>query len=354
MPYHWDETSMMWYTEAPRMRHVWNFVNRLNEAAASATELQPLLNGSTYKIVHRFNKGGADKTFNFFLDSSPNDYRDICKPAKKGTTAFRTAVTARAPVAEIPADQPGGPKPAVPARAAVQGKGKFDLMLYKLGEDETAWSIKINNTNTTFAYDGILTVFIKVGFKFENYKQKTGPTSYTTNDWSSGGAPNKAAWMNAVRNYIKNKLNGRFYLQGNNADFKKTYLFFFPLCIDLDGKATGSKPADYTKAHYTVRVTYNNNDKVPKPATATDIRVGNNVSRSWLARYLFGQDASWTGAATAYHDTDESQPAVNKIVRSLGTGTAVAFQASDLEFIRDWLRTELGDNSFALVGTPKP
>ncbi|MCX5753077.1 MAG: hypothetical protein NTW97_05455, partial [Candidatus Krumholzibacteria bacterium] len=329
MPYHWDFGSIMWYTEAPRMRHIWNFVNRLNEAASDNNELQGILNGTQYKLVHRFNKAGADKTFNFFLASTPNDYRDICKPHKIGTTAF---VAGRAMVPQkpaIPAWQPGGPKPLVPAKPAVQGKGKFDLLLFKLGEDETAWSIKINNAYKNWAFDGILTVFIKVGFKFRNYKKKTGPASFATNSWGSVGAPDKDVWMNAVSSYIKNKLNGRFYLEGNNADFKKTYLFFFPICLDLQGKATGAKPADYSKAHYTVRVIYNDSDKVPEPASATELEVGNDVSREWIARYLFGQDAAWTGAAGPYHSVDESQPAVNKKVRNIGTGTAVAFQADD-------------------------
>jgi hypothetical protein len=354
MPYQWDFTSIMWYTEAPRMRHLWNFVNRLNEAAADNNELKALLNETKYKIVHRFDKGGVARTFNYYLASTPNDYRDICKPAKTGKTAFVAARAAVAPQPPIPAGQPGGPKAAVLAQPAVQGKGTFDLLLFKLGEDETAWSVKINNAATAWPFDGILTVLIKVGFKFINYKKKTGMASYVTNDWSSGAAPDKDVWMDALRSYIQNKLNGRFYLEGNNADFKRTYLFFFPICLDLDGKATAAQPADYTKAHYTIRVIYNNNDKVPEPTSGTELEAGNDVSREWIARYLFGQDAAWTGAAAPYHSVDESQPAVNKKVRNIGGATVVAFQANDLNFIRDWLRNELGDNSFNLVGTPSP
>ncbi|MCU0638764.1 MAG: hypothetical protein MUF59_02695 [Candidatus Krumholzibacteria bacterium] len=354
MSYQWDFKSMMWYTEAPRMRHLWNFVNRLNEASADDGELKKILNGADYKIVHRFSKGGADKTLNFHLASAPNDYRDITKPHKSGTTAFAAGRVAVAGQPEIPAGQPGGPKAAVAPVPAAQGKGKFDLHLSKLGEDETAWSIQINNAYKNWAFDGILTAVIKVGFKFVNYKKKTGPTTYATNNWAAGTAPDKGVWMSAVSSYIKDKLNGRFYLEGNNADFKRTYLFFFPICLDLDALAKAGKPADYTKAHYTIRVIYNDNEKVPEPATATELEAGNDVSREWIARYLFGQDAAWTGAAAPYHSTDESQPAVNKKVRNIGTGTAVAFQATDMDFIRDWLRTQLGDNSFTLIGTPKP
>ena len=284
--------------------------------------------------------------------SSPNDYRDICKPYKTGTTAFKAGRATRAEVPAILAGQPGGPKPKVPARPAVQGKGKFDLMLYKLGEDETAWSVKINaldkNVHTGWPYDGILTVFIKVGVKFSSYKEKTGATTYSNNTCSSAF---KKAWVKDLRGRIKKELNGRYYLEGTNADFKKTYLYFFPVVLDLKSLSTAAKPADFSKAHYVIKVLKSNNTRVPEPASATELEVGNYVSRKWIARYMFGQDATWAGAAVPYHSRDESQPGVNRKVMNV---TDTPFKLTDFDFIRDWLRTELGDNSFVLKGTPKP
>ncbi|MBU8922344.1 MAG: hypothetical protein KOO63_11060 [Bacteroidales bacterium] len=352
MPYNWDQTSMMNLTAAPRMRQVWNFVNRLNEAASDNKELKGLLGGTSYKMVHRFNKGGTDKTFNFFLASTPNDYRDTCKPANTGTTAFVAGKAAKALIPAIPIGQPGGPKPEVPARAGVQGKGKLALALYKLGEDETAWSIKIsgvpNDVHTGKPFDGILAVSINVGVKFKSYKEKTGPTTYTTNNCSSAF---KKAWMADLRSRIKKELSGRYYLEGTNADFKKTYIYFFPVVLDLKALATASKPEDFGKAHYVVTVRISNNTIVPEPGPATELEVGNYSSRKWIARYMFGQDATWTGAAVPFHSRDESQPGVNRKVKNV---VDAPFKLADLNFIRDWLRTELGDNSFVLKGTPKP
>jgi len=358
MPYHFDLNSMMVKNEAPRMKQLWFFINRINDASKNDNELKKVLNETQYKIVYRFTKSGRERTFNYFLEKTlSKDYRDIHSPFKLGETTFEAGRTARREVPAVPARGSKPAIPRIPPRPAVQGKGIASLFLYKMGEDELSWNIKINNRQMFFAFDGILVVFLKIAFKFSDFRKIDGAWQ----KWTDHGAPDKQTWIDSVKDKI-NTLNGRFYMQndGTNADFKRTYIFFFPICLDLNKVAADAKikkptspNADFSKAHYTIDVIYNNKADVPQPVNDNELMVGNSVSRHWVARYIFGQDAIWTGAISNYKGRDERPHSVgrNVVVRNIDHSAAVSYNADDFFFIREWLRHELVDNSFQLRGT---
>jgi hypothetical protein len=278
MPYNVDQGSMMVTNRAPRMRNLWMFVNRINEASDAAgahNELNGLLGGAQYKLVYRFTRRGRKGKLNFFLSKTPKDYRDIYSPYKS-------------------------------ERGVDTGTGEIDLALYRLGEDETAWNIKINGKRKKFAFDGLLVAFIKVGFDFQDYIDNSDPAHPVTYTWTAAA---KRTWMQGVKTELLQ--NGRFYLQGvkENPEFRYVYLFFFPICLETTDPET----------HYDIEVTKNKTKKVaPRSAPLTTLELGNKASRRWVAKYILGND--------------------------LGGSTTVGskkIKADKLTFIRDWLCKEL-------------
>ncbi|RKX26056.1 MAG: hypothetical protein DRP45_04515 [Candidatus Zixiibacteriota bacterium] len=359
MPYHFDQGSMMNKTEAPRMKQLWFMVNRLNDATKLDAELKPLLNETQYRLVHRFTKAATNRVFKYFLAASPNDYRDIHTPFKTGNSAYTRYKPA------VPDKPVTATHALIPGQPAVSSKGNFSLNLYKLGEDELSWDIQIGGAHQNFAFDGILAVYIKLAFRFSDYKYRTAPSpghplgEVKEKKWTDAGAPDKDTLMNAVKAKIKT-LNGRFYLEndGTATDFRRTYIFFFPVALDLEAVAAkaiaddpASAAADFARAHYTIDVIYSNNALVPKPTSYNSIEIGNSVSPEWIARYIFGQDSSWIGAAVNYKGKDATLAGTNKKVRTIASGTAIAYQNSDLDFLKEWIRSELGDETFELRGS---
>jgi hypothetical protein len=261
--------------------------------------------------VHRYVKGAVRKKLQYHLAAAPNDYRDIHNPFKiqRG----------------VPTSFAGPP--------AIVGTGKVNLALYKLGEDEYACNIKIGGAPTAFAFNGILVVFIKMYFEFKDVVIHTdpNPANWTDNLWSDATAPDKVDWMDGVKAEL-NSLNNRFYLQSTqaNSDFKNTYLFFFPLVLEKDAVTTDYSAADATAAkaaaNYKIEVSYTKADGATR-TSADSPKVGNTISKRWLARYMLGHDP---GGATAPN--------------------SVAISKNDLLFIRKWLRDKLGDNTFDLKG----
>jgi hypothetical protein len=301
MPYDIDKGSMMKTNRAPRLKQMWYFVNRLNDAAADNAELKGLLNGTTYQAVHRFTRGGNAKKLQYFLSSAPNDYRDIHKPFKPDPRAL-------AATSSVPA----------PPVAACAGTGKVDLFLYKLAEDEHAWNVEIGGAVQNFAFNGILVVFVKLGFKFNPFTD-TSVIPHVVHAWDAVGEPTKEAWMADVKAEIVG-LNNRFYFESTNAgsDFKRTYVSFFPIC--LDNPASGP--------HYTIEVTLNGTSTVsPRVAGATTLNVGSSVSPLWIARYVLGHDPDPAGTAS----NAPILPAPGAITKN------------DLLFLRDWIRAQLAD-----------
>ena len=321
MPYHHDLGSMMQTNRAPRLKEMYHFLNRINDAAKNNDELKKILNETEYQAVNRYKKGGSTKTMRYHLKKSPNDYRDIYKPFKL-------------------------------ERGRNTGTGKADLYLYKLGVDEMARTIKINGNPPGFPFDGIQVVFLKIGFDFKDFHDTSDPdpTKHKWNRWTDPTAPDKSVWMENVRSEIKN-LNHKYYLKNNGAkrDFKHTFIFFFPVCLDykaVNAKAkaaasgnaaaktaagNAAEAATKAAANYTIEVTYNKTNKVvARAAPLTTLKVGNLANKKWIAKYIVGKDPGGTTAGNPGNITK-----------------------ADFRFVQTWIRSNSGlnDNSFNIIGT---
>jgi len=311
MPYHHDDFSIMTKNKAPRMRHSWQIMNRLNAAANDNSELKNLLNGTEYQVVHRFTKNTVSKILRYRLKKAPNDYRDILNPFKE-------------------------------KRKHNTGTGTVDIALYKLGEDEMTWNIKIGPTppgpiQRLFRFDGILVVFIKLGFIFKNFTDNSDPANVINNNWS---AVKKERFMNDIKAKIK-ELNNRFYLSGTNLDFKNTYIFFFPLCLEYAAIKSkyGNTDEAATKAaaNYTIEATFNGSKKVKaRPSPLTKLEVGDMVSFDWLAKCILGKDpGDILGHDKNWTDWGNPTPAQAK------------FTAADFEHLKTWINSADGLNGGA-------
>ena len=314
MPYHHDDFSIMTKNKAPRMRHLWHIMNRLNSAADNNTELKKLLNGTEYQIVHRFTKNTVNKVLRYRLKNSPDDYRDILRPFKE-------------------------------KRKHSTGTGKVDLALYKLGEDEMTWNINITPTpaGPAFNFNGILVVFIKIGFIFKNFTDNSDPAHVVTHNW---GNNKKSRFMDDIKAKI-NELNRRFYLKGTNLDFKNTYIFFFPLCLEYDFIKTkygnADETATKTAAHITIEAEFNGTKKAKaRSSPLTKLEVGDMVDFDWVAKCILGKDPG----DTLGHDknwTDWGTPSADQ----------AKFTTADFEHLKTWINSADGLNggAFELKGT---
>ena len=330
MPYQIDKDSMMKSNRSPRMKHVWLFVNWVNHETRAlvpanppakpnpdpAGNLNALLGNTQFRIRNR--NGGKD--LKYYLTKTPNDYRNFYSPFKSelldsgaGTTGLATGTG-----------------------------GSVDAALYKLGEDEFSWAIKIGGKKTSFAFDGILAVYIKIKFKF--YDAAAGSTAYKKyndvhNNWNNTAQTVIRDWKEGIKKPIQ-KLNGRFYVQHSNPaaqtskDFKRTHLFLFPV--------TGTSNADHKddEAHFIVRVVLDDTAKITRPnATngwdAKEIQVGCNVPKSWLAHYILGND--------------DGKNSVNFFERLLQSKPG----KKNLGFVVNWFKGANGvnDNGFVLKGS---
>jgi len=192
------------------------------------------------------------------------------------------------------------------------GTGNVDLFLYKLGDDETPRNISLPSMPPEKTFHGILVVFIKVGFRF---------VDSAGSHWTPA---EKRLWRANVRRLLK-AMNRRFYLRSEtDRDFKNTYLSFFPLCLDKAG-AYGHH------AHYRVEVTKKDPDRI-RAASASHLIVGRNAPANLVASYILGKNQI------------PSDPQPKPLPAGAGTGK------NDLDFVRDWLRSVLGDPAVDLRG----
>lgn len=233
MPFSDDAGSMMLDNRAPRVRHIWPYVNWINDAAKDANQLKPFLSDIQYKGVHRF----GTRKLSFHLSAAPTDYRDIYVPFKKKDSLST-------------------------------GTGTVNVALYKLGEDETAWNIAIAGRRPTVKFDGLLAVYLKLGVNF------VGGTGAARRDWMSG-----------LRNQIHN-LNHRFSLQAPGAhDVKNTYFYFLAVTVT-------PAPAD---SHFTITVKMDGSSTITTRSGGT-LALGDAVPKPWVVNYILGRDDSATSA----------------------------------------------------------
>lgn len=295
MPYYVDEGSMMYKCGAPRMKQYWFFVNWLNERAKLAGHLKTFLNDEQYKIVHRY----KNKTLNYFLPSTPVDYRNIYKPAH-----FQRAVNT--------------------------GTGTFDLSIYKLGEDETAYALEVGNKLPQNPWDCICVIYVKIGVKFDYDKNAAGANVYKRNasgaeiKWNNLA---KTRWLNSLENKL-NLVKKKYYIKdtaAGNQNFKNGYIYFYPIVLEdpFDDPHNNDALGNPVKINISGVTNYNiivNLNKTANVGTrgGNTLQVGDKTHSSWIVKYLFG--------------SDDGTAAPNR---------AVSVNKNNFKTVRDWLRGKL-------------
>jgi hypothetical protein len=303
MPYNIDQGSMMVTNRAPRMRQFWFFVNWINDRSGHANKLGKFLNGEQFKIVHRY----GTKQLNYYLPKAPKDFRNIYAPGD----------------------------PAYLEQDVNTGAGVVDIALYKIGEDETAYSLMVAGRASAKPWDSICVVFIKIGVQFSYDRLPGGGFRYvhrpdgTQKKWEDRTGPKSTMysdWYVSCENELI-KLKNRFWaedLGASNHYFRNTIIHFFPVIL-LDPFTDGTNLQPFTNIDLIVNL--NDSAKIGMRVGSV-LQVGNNTSLSWIVRYILG------------HDDGNAAPAMI---------TSIA--AVDLQFLQKWLRRKLGSATLSLKGS---
>ena len=302
MPYQFDVGSMMKSNRAPRMRHLYNILNWINNSSKDPGGLKKFQNSAQFTLVHRFGK----TVLRYVM---PDASKDIYVPYKvKAGHALSQAQTVSLRsfdrMLTDMADRMSGSRP--PTHAV-------DLSLYRLGKDETGYSYAIGGRKPRppkAPFDAILVVYVKIGIKFI--------------DGSDGNWTNatKRDFRNGLSNVLKT-LNERFYLESSGV-LKRTYLAVFPVCLEKD-------PVD-PESHYDLEVYLDGTSEFGE-RSGKKAQVGNEVSKHWLAKYILCSEEGHF--STAFR-------------RLLGNWS---LGSNDLKFARDWMRGELNDSSIVIRDT---
>jgi len=172
MPYSADTISMMKANRAPRLRHLWYFCRWLNET----NEVTALTNSTTFKVYQ------SERDYSYTLDQNyQNFYESVFSEENVINNTF----------------------------------GKYDLFLYKIGDDET--TDRLITTQSDF--DSILVVRTKIQWLFEDN---------TPGRWMD--ISSKLLQMRNFQTAVGNQVNGKYYLQRSDSgsDFDKIYVYFNP------------------------------------------------------------------------------------------------------------------------------
>ncbi len=171
MPYSCDPHSIMHINRAPRLRHLWYFCRWMNET----DEVKSLTNNTEFQISY------IAKNYNYYLINSMKNFYE--------------------PVAENTGYDNGD-------------YGKFDLFLYKIGNDETTELVYPGKTG----FDGILVVRHKLQWFFRNYGGNT---------WANTNA--KLRYLRNFQTSVDLMVNRKYYLENPSDDeLKKVYIYFEP------------------------------------------------------------------------------------------------------------------------------
>jgi hypothetical protein len=236
MPYHYDDDSMMLHNRLPRLKQLWGFVNWINDAVKPPIppKVAPLNTLPTQ--------------LNFHLNDK---YRKIYSPF-----ASENVNT---------------------------GNANVLLSLYKLGDDEGAYNIRLNTPTPPAvprSFDGILVVFIRVNVQFTSATDAHGHLIA----WS---AADRRDWISGLKAKIL-ELNGHFYFrrtdQTADHDFKNTYLFFFPVVGEPDATDRPLGSEDY------VIMVGNDGSSEIDYRSAKTIVCGNATEKLAVVRHILGQD----------------------------------------------------------------
>jgi hypothetical protein len=204
-PFSCDPLSRMNTNRTPRLKDFWKYVCWLHDASTDNDPTKPegsltrFIGGNKFKLTFK----ATTFTHNFTLEDK---HKNIFKPGYNGLNIALSNT------------MPAGP-------------AKADLLLYKLGDSETAYIIKGGHT-----FKGILVVRLKIGLKFINDG---------ANVWDF---PTKLAWARAMDKQIRNMANLKFYLKCPKAnELDDLYLFVVPhytVYEDTETSVVTAKPGD--------------------------------------------------------------------------------------------------------------
>lgn len=225
-PYRCDELSRMYHNRTPRLRSYWKFVLWLNDESPAGKSLNKFLKGTKYKITFQ----GKNHKHEFFLADS---YRNVELAAKSQLDHTITA------------------------------NSKVDLLLYKLGDDESSRLIHSGQV-----FNGILVVKIRLAIKF---------IDTATENWGNGGLP----WAQKLKADFENMLNKKFRITTDaNNDFKNVYIIFTPSFQVYTGAAPANSQINI-EATFRLGNSFTSNNKTVSVDWDTDTKR--------IIRYCFGK-----------------------------------------------------------------
>jgi|GEM_PF-5814884 len=290
-PFAGDALGLMCYSQAfQRMRYFWPWVNWLNDASKADSKLKPFLQGRQFRVRYFYKYLDGERfRYRELSHYLTDEYRHIYKP-------FRSE-----------------------SKHAI-ATGKIELDLYKIGEDESAWTVKVGENRTRFPFDAILAIHCKIGAQFVNNPKKASER------WTD---QMRKDWMAALANELRG-LNGGAFLRlppagmRSGADGERDRAFrnvtprFRPQVVK-------DPPAGL--AYFTITVVLRHDAKISKRANGS-LEVGNDISKVWIVNYLLGKDDGATEATTTLNPTDKR------------------LKTEELTFPREWLKQQLGNNSY--------
>lgn len=289
VPYLGGNLSIMnQFMAFPRLRHLWNFVNWLNDSATAAGKLKDKLDGLRFRIGYFFvtiaEGDFQERKLNFFLE---DEFRNIYRPFKSAPSlSLKT--------------------------------GSAEMSLYAWGEDETSISPKVGGKRPPFAFGGRLAVFWRLSFRFINNPKK--PSEKWTDAMKNSFMREITAEILALRNKIYIALPKTEFRSGADA---KVDTQFANTSIALMAQGFENKPAGQANFHITAVLRH---DAKINKRNGKLLEVGNDTSRRWIAKYLLGIDDGATEAPISATDPD--------------------IDIKTVDFMRDWVRSELGNNKF--------
>jgi outer membrane protein OmpA-like peptidoglycan-associated protein len=280
-PYSCDVLARMKTNRSSRLRNYWKYicwVHDKSKAAAGAAPAGPMfsmLKGTRFKLTFEGDKNGIKFRHQFELEDS---YKNISVHAFKDEDY------------ELVTN----------AGTANELKSKVDLLIYKLADDQLSHFKNPGRLSagyeTTQVYYGILVVKIKYAVKF---------------DGASWTFARKRRWLQLIDNEAGSMLNGKFFMECNNNDFKKLYLFFVPHFNDYSGAAPGD-------SNMNVVVSYANGTDLTKTnaKTVTMNRGSNAQQTGQVKRLIRCSLANSFGMANTGNLTKDNFPKVVEWTKS--------------------------------------
>lgn len=282
------KVSLMLANKALRLRHFWQYANWLNRT----NKVQTLLGNRKYGIEYKIS--GA-KHLKYFL---PNKYRNFFDPAVT-QIGYQNSKT-----------------------------GTMDLLLYKVGVDETQYNIK----NGACLYDSVLVVRLKMHYEFV-----ANADGNSIVGWNSQRTQMRR-FQDAVEKFNSRAVPSKmFTLESSTGDFKKCLVYFMPV---YDG-TPGAPPGD---SHFELEV------RLPA-ADATkngmDIRKFTKSHINSLAAHA-GKKLELTSAANqvAVFRYCLGCPPMKKVAGVKKWDTKL--RKSDLTFLKVWMQTKCPGNNYTV------